>query len=511
MKNTIKSISVRGYYYIVIIAVCLMTACNKKLNVLDENNPTQESYFNNAAELEEGVNAVYSSLRSGALVGREWYFLHDMRGSEFEAGGPQLEAPRMELLKQNTPSASNSVITNVWTGLYRMINRANLVISKAKDVKNDKDIVNRIVGEAKFLRAWAYFELVSQWGDVPVYVEPVTSSKEFKGLSPSDSVYSLIIKDLTFSCSNLPEKAAQKGRATRGAAYALLGRVEMQDGDYEAARTALLNDYGKYSISVPYLYNFDGDVKSGSKQLATGHEFNPESIFEVVFVDKGDGAFDWAYTSEGTNVAASTLRSQSYGIVWGNVIPSDNILDEFEPDDPRFKFTFYELGDKILTFGGTKPGEKLTKDEMNVTTSNHNGVIEKRVYRKYLVLDWVNDSNHPGGLNQRLIRYADVLLMLAECEAELKNPAKAADYINEVRSRPGVDMPPVSLNSKDEAIAAVMHERAVELSGEEVNNIDILRWRKMGYYPTIRPDPRPGQVDMLPIPASEISANPMIN
>ena len=73
-----------------------------------------------------------------------------------------------------------------------------------------------------------------------------------------------------------------------------------------------------------------------------------------------------------------------------------------------------------------------------------------------------------------------------------------------------VNMPPVTLTSKNQAIAAVMHERAVELAGEEINNIDILRWRKKGYYPSIRPDPKPGQVDLFPIPASEISANPLI-
>ena len=140
----------------------------------------------------------------------------------------------------------------------------------------------------------------------------------------------------------------------------------------------------------------------------------------------------------------------------------------------------------------------------------HNGVTKKRVYRKYSVLDWTDDGFHPDGINQRLIRYADVLLMLAECEAEIGTPANAASYINEVRARPDVNMPPVALTSKNQAIAAVMHERAVELAGEEVNNIDILRWRKKGYYPSIRPDPKPGQVDFFPIPASEISANPLI-
>jgi len=147
---------------------------------------------------------------------------------------------------------------------------------------------------------------------------------------------------------------------------------------------------------------------------------------------------------------------------------------------------------------------------MNVAASKKNGVTKKRIFRKYSILDWSDDGFHPDGINQRLIRYSDVLLMLAECEAEVGTPVDAAKYINEVRSRPGVNMPPVTLSSKEQAIAAVMHERAVELGGEEVNNIDILRWRKKGYYPSIRPDPKPGQVDMMPIPASETSANPLI-
>jgi len=100
--------------------------------------------------------------------------------------------------------------------------------------------------------------------------------------------------------------------------------------------------------------------------------------------------------------------------------------------------------------------------------------------------------------------------MLAECEAEVGTPAQAASYINEVRDRKSVKMPPVILTSHDQAIAAVMHERAVEFAGEEMSNIDILRWRAKSYYPSIRPDPKPGQVALFPIPSSETSANPSI-
>jgi hypothetical protein len=204
------------------------------------------------------------------------------------------------------------------------------------------------------------------------------------------------------------------------------------------------------------------------------------------------------------------MRPQEYGIVWGNVIPSDRILNEFEAGDPRYKLTFWEAGDNILTRQGTQTGVVMTAPDMNVGTSTKGGVTIKRVYRKYSDLDWLKSGFHPGGFNQRVIRYADVLLMLAECEAETGTPAQAATYINLVRARPGVNMAPVAPATKNAALLAVMHERAVELAGEEVASIDILRWRKKGYFPLIMADPKPGQTDMLPIPNAETSANPLV-
>jgi hypothetical protein len=494
----------------VILGIAAVIACNKRLNVFDQNNPTTESYFKTAAELRNGVNAVYSSLRSGNLVGREWFFTHDMRGSETSSGGPQLEAPRAELLKQPSPAPSNSVMSSVWSGTYQMINRANLVIAKAPDVKDDPAARDIIVGEAEFLRAWAYFELVTMWGNVPLYTEPVTSATGYKTQSPAADVYTQIITDLTDAVAKLPDQHSTDGKATRDAANMLLGKVQMQKGDYAAAKTALLKVYGKYTLTANFLDNFDGDVKLADKVFTGGHEFNSESIFEVVFIDKGDDNFNWGYTGEGATADGSIMRSQEYGIVWGNVVPSDGILNEFEATDPRYKMTFYESGDSILTARSTQVGKVLTEAGMNVASSTHNAVVKKRVYRKYSVLDWTDDGFHPDGINQRIFRYADVLLMLAECEAEVGTPAQAASYINEVRNRSSVHMTPVTLASKDQAIAAVMHERAVELAGEEMNNNDMLRWRAKNYYPSIRPDPKPGQVAMFPVPSAETSANPLI-
>jgi len=511
MKQTINKIFVAGA-----VIVISIFACDKKLNVTDKNNPTQESYFKTAAELQNGVNSIYSSLRAANLVGREWFFLHDMRGGETWAGGPQLEAPRAELLKQATPAPTNAVMTSVWSGCYQMINKANMVLSKAGGVTDNTTVRDRLIGETKFLRAWAYFELASQWGDVPIYTEPITTPTGFKGKSPAADVYTLIISDLTDAVSKLPlsYSNADLGRASKGAANTLLGRVQMQKGDYAAAKTALLAvvNSGQYSLMPNFSYNFDGDIydPAQKKTVTSGHEFNSESIWEVVFQDRGDDSFNWGYNGEGTNWGPPTVRNQEYGNVWGNVIPSDRLLNEFEATDPRYKMTFWEEGDKELTKGGTDPGVTLTAANLNVDPSTRNGVKIKRIFKKYSIIDWIDLSFHAGGINQRVMRYADVLLMLAECEAEIGTPGQAAIYINLVRARPGVNMPPVVLATKNEALKAVMHERSVELAGEEVNNIDILRWRKKGYFPSIMADPKQGQVDMLPIPFAEISTNPAI-
>ena len=498
---------------VMMLSVSIISACTKKLDVLDENNPTSESYFKTASELQNGVNSVYSILRAGELTAREWYTIHDMRSGEFAAGGPQLEAPRAELNNQPAPSATNSVIGSVWNGCYHMINRANLVIQKAPGVTDNVALRDRVVGEAKFLRGWAYFELVSQWGKVPLYTEPVTSATDFKGKAEVDDIYKLIVADLTEAAQKLPATygASDNGRATSGAANALLGRALLQKGDYAAAKTALLQVYGKYSLVANYQWNFDGDVRDDNGvQQTLGHEFNAESIFEVVFLDKADGQFNWGYNGEGSTSALGTARNQDWGKTWGNVIPSNRLLDEYEANDPRFKFTVWEEGDMILTGSTTSAPTALLAADINTASSIKNGVTKKRFFRKYNIYEWVNSGFHIGGLNQRLLRYADVLLMLAECEAEVGTPAQAAIYINMVRSRPSVNMPPVVLATKNDALRAVIHERWVELASEEIINIDVLRWRKKGYYPTITSDPRPGQVDMFPIPAAELAANPLV-
>jgi hypothetical protein len=157
--------------------------------------------------------------------------------------------------------------------------------------------------------------------------------------------------------------------------------------------------------------------------------------------------------------------------------------------------------------------ETLTDAQQNGNSSVVNGVTKKVSWRKYMLIYKESSaaaSFHPGGINQRLIRYADVLLMLAECEAESGTLPAAVGYLNQVRARPSVAMPPYPTAqyptvTKNDVIKAIMHERIAELGGESVRNVDVLRWRKKGYFPSVAPDPLPNQVSLLPVPQAELT------
>jgi starch-binding outer membrane protein, SusD/RagB family len=501
---------------IIIAALLIVTlACNKDLDKTNPSYVTLDDYFKNSSELLSGTNAIYSTVHGGYLVAREWFFLEDLRSDDVSSGGSQLEVPRAQILN-GAITADNSVMNSVWNGLYTVIHRANTVIGSAPNVTDNDAVRDQCVGQAKFLRGWAYFELVSLWGPVPVYKEVVKKSDEYQPRAAEDDVYELIIQDFKDAAAVLATtySSAEQGRVTAGAANAMLGRVYMQKGDYAAAKEALLK------VTGSGLYHLMDDF---SDNFLEETEFNAESIWETVYIDKGDNAFDWNGTNDGAGTAQSTIRNQEYcPVAWRNLIPSNKFLNEFEntatgaaKTDPRYKATVYETGDKF-----NNDADVLTDGMQNGNASIVNGVTKKVSWRKFMLIykeSVSTASYHPGGNNQRMIRYAEVLLMLAECENELGNTAAAVDYLNEVRDRPSVTMPhyptaqfPVS--NKDQVTKAIMHEKTVELGDEQVRNRDILRWRKKGYFTT---DPisyfRPNRDELLPLPQQEIDNNPELD
>jgi starch-binding outer membrane protein, SusD/RagB family len=474
-------------------------SCND--NILDKSNPnefTPESFYKNGDQIVGAVNAVYSSLQSLDLFCREYFFLHDMRGDDVASGGGQLETHRAQLLT-GTHDASNGVLTQVWRGWYRLIHQANQVIENAPKATENvtEELKLRVVAEARFLRALAYFDLVTVWGGVPLMETYVKEIGEDKPRASEEQVYSLIIADLENAITNLPLKAdyndANVGRANKEAAQNLLARVYMQRGEYNLAEPLLqaIIDGGAFNdwTSVPYIENFREE-----------NEFNAESLFEVAFTEANGGS-SWDASGQGTNTEV-TFRGQEYGPnAWRNLIPSASLMAEYEKvaegdakDDPRYNNSFYFIGD---------------------TYANGTKVLANWGWKKYQKIYKAENEDARSGINMRVMRYAEVLLNMAEVQNALGNDPDAIDYLNEVRSRDGVDMPPYPtanypVNTPAEVFRAIVHERRVELAGEQIRNRDILRWRALGKLPSEPISYYSEKHALAPIPQQEINSNAVL-
>jgi starch-binding outer membrane protein, SusD/RagB family len=498
---------------------CLLTlgavlSCNDE--VLDKVNPngvTLETYFNNNDELIAGVNSVYALAQSNSLVAREWFFTHDLRGDEMASGGGQLETPRNQLLiGVNDPA--NGVAGAVWRGWFRVIHRANIVTESTTTAKPGVTdaIRTRVAAEARFFRAWAYYELGALWGGVPIYTEYVKTVEGSKPRNTQQEVYNQVISDLKAAEPALPAtyNAANQGRITKAAAQMLLARTYLQLGDYTNAKTELqkIVNSNQYKLVDNYL---DLTNEEG--------EFNAESIFEIVYAASG-GAYNWGGDSDGTAVQEETVRTQEYSAIgWRNLIPSNKVLNDYErttkgdaKNDPRYDMSYWKTGDKFNNGNST-----MTDDRVQGNASIVDGKTQKISWRKYSVLYKVDNGFFTSGINMRIMRYADVLLLLAECENEAGNSAAALALMNQVRARASVQMPAYPTtnypcNNKDEILRAIQHERFVELAGEQTRNFDILRWRKHKKFKT---EPISFFVankhELLPIPQTEIDNNPKID
>ncbi|MDQ6476882.1 RagB/SusD family nutrient uptake outer membrane protein [Dyadobacter sp. LHD-138] len=490
----------------------IVFACND--DTLEKTNPngvTVEGYYKNGTELSSGVTSVYSMLKANNLVAREWFFLHDLRSDDVAAGGGQLETPRNQLLL-GTHDTGNSVMGTVWLAYYRMIHRANAVVDNSEKVTDLADAdKKRLLGEARFLRAYSYYELVSMWGAVPLYKNYVLTVDGSLAKSPVEDVYAYLISELQAIQADLPVTydAANQGRVTKGAAQMLLARAYLQKGDYANAKTELLKVYnsGVYALVDNYNDNFLEET-----------EFNSESIFEVNFAPSG-GVYNWDGDGNGATAGTETVRTQEYSAIgWRNVIPSNSLLSEFEKTakgdaktDPRYDDSFYFTGEKY-----NKGANTLTDGQQNGNSSVVDGVTLKVSWQKYSLMYKMNESFLTGAINQRIMRFAETILSLAEVENEAGNISEAVKYLNMIRARKSVSMPayptakfPVS--TKDQVFAAIVHERRVEQSGEQIRNMDILRWRKLG---KLKAEPltyfQANKIELLPIPQQEVDNNAKI-
>lgn len=518
-----------------------LLSCDTELNQVNPNELTTENYYQNASQLETGVAAIYANFHTTRMLKRRQYFVQDaLSGIVGNTSAAEAWIPAMITWTHNS---GNSGLTLHWEGLYQGIKRANIVINRAPEIEDiSDDVRNQYLGEAHFLRAYYYHSLVTLWGDVPHF----TDVKEAPGgepLTSADSIYLQVENDLQVALDNLPssyEDGNQIGRATSTAARALLGRAHLSQGDYDAAQTAFQNvidngdapDGGDLQLVDNYFDNFMEETEN-----------NQESIFEVQFAESSGGN-PWGY--QGGGGSNRTFRNQEYGFLhWRNVVASETVVEEMgvqdwsstsnpdqgeyegteaqvgDLDDPRATNTFYFACDTY-----NAGAETYTTATVDCGTGEGGVVGDNRPswkkYQKYYRAPPHGSQN--SGINFRQIRYAEVLLGLAEAQAQLGNVTSsgnasdpAVELMNQVRDRVGLDGyndGAGTVSSQQEAMDALYHEFVLEFSGEEA--LFHFLFRNTGYLEQMNPSAPANKSAAAPeykqpIPVSEIENNPAIS
>ncbi len=505
------------YKFCFVVGVALtITGCKKSLD-LDIENPNridESNFWKTSADAVQGINAVYGNFyRNGAPYSRWLPFYMDVRSDDGYSTSPWNELRSIGGL--NITQYSFEVNYDTWWHHWRGVYRANQVIANVPAITMDEALKNRIIGEAKFLRALYYYNLINIWGNIPLILQPSTPSDK-PSQAPQEQVWAQIEKDLTEAAAALPVAYTgdEIGRATKGAAYGYLGRAHMQQKEWQLAATAF-----EWLITGPGASNYDLVPNYRDNFLHTT-ENNKESVFEVQFKMRPENSGDDGPTSN-----VGTSRAPFFGPPIGGSFNDANmhrwVLNEFHQEktttgqrDPRLAATaLYDSTDER--------GPNFTQVYGRTFSSRgFNSDVSKRVwYHKYLDDYFLTAEVFNSPINFRALRFADVLLMYAEALNSLGRTADAYGHVDRVRQRAGLARLSVVKPGMTQAQfqQQIMHERITELTGESVRWNDLARW---GYFDdaTKLNELRArdsefnnfeiGKSKYMPIPQTEIDINP---
>lgn len=493
------------YIVIVMSGIFAINSCDTKdLELTNPNELAPETFFKTPAQVEASVNATYANLQALGLYGRHIFFALDNMSGE-NVGNSGLEGNKSPFLNF-TFDQSSDIVQLYWEASFLGIAKANFVLDNAEKINaipNSSLSVerkNKFLAEAHFMRAYYYFLLVPRFGDLPIYT---TQTIVGNARSPKEDVYKLITDDFDFASKNLLDKD-QKGRPNKSAAFAYLGKALLYQKKYDEALAAL-NKVTGYSLEPIFFDNFTEENEHGK-----------ESLFEIEFSSSLGSADRWNGTnaSGGEDLNESSLRSQEYGIPgnddykiggWFNVSPSDDLLKAYEPGDKRYDGTFYYAG------------SKYNEDKNTMTADFFKSGYNPPVAPKYRPAGWKKYSNlyksptttTDSGINFKVMRYSDVLLMKAECENQRAGGSQvnAIAYIKEVRDRAGLTTTIAA--TKDDVFTAIVHERMVEFAGEQLRFDDLVRWNLAGSV-LAKNGFKVGKNELWPIPNRETSSNTKI-
>ncbi|WP_026952838.1 RagB/SusD family nutrient uptake outer membrane protein [Algoriphagus mannitolivorans] len=467
-------------------ALALMTATGCSSDFLDLAPISQQNsnnFYKTPEDMKNALTAVYGSLQYGGQYYSSMHIIGELRSDNTEITNPAAGADQ-QAVDDFTNVPVTSISSNTWNAHYQGIQAANILIEKINGVNMDASLKARYIGEAKFLRALMYFNLVRIYGDVPLVLTVINNPQEgyAYGRETTQKVYQQIIADLTEAEGALPftYTGADLGRATKGAAMALLGKVYLTQRQWTLAADKLkqlidASAQTKYQLRPTYAGIF-----------GPTNENNSESIFEVQF--KG-----------GVSGEGSPFSNQFAPIGSGTAVVSiGNPLGQNIPTDEFFKA--YEQGD-------------LRRDVSMATSYVLNGKETKHNYiKKYLSTP---ASNLDSDVNWIVLRYADVLLMYAEAlnEQGFVADGPAFTYLNQIRKRAGLpDLsavntnPALQIDSQAKFRAAVEKERRMELAFEGHRWFDLVRTGRATE--VMASKGMQAHQALFPIPQSQIDINP---
>lgn len=441
----------------------LLTSCSKDFLVrTPQSSITDGSFFKEESHFSQALVGAYASLR-GLKGSRAAYVMGEMRSDntfyEYNSTDRGVQYINMELADGFLDDASSNVTPEMYNSAYVAISRANSIISSSEKVKLRPEFIDPVLGEAKFIRALSYFDLVRYYGPVPLYLSNVTSQADaYLKRSPVTDVYKAIEDDLKDAIAKLAAPSfPEVGHANKGAAKMLLADVYITQKKYDLAYTELNDLMG---MGYDLLDNY-ADV------FKLAHKNSIESIFEIQYQQGNQGqqsSFVYAFlpiTDDASMLTGTTGRVSAGG--WN--VPTQEMIDTYEPDDKRLEAS-------ISIIEGTGPVGQMVigavKSPVGYVTPP--GKRSYRFIRKFLnphSLINNTDDNFP------VYRFSEALLAMAETLNELNRSAEALPFLNKVRKRAGLG----NINTTDKVALQkiILHERRVELAFENKRWHDLLR------------------------------------
>ncbi len=477
----------------IVIAILGLSSCEGFLDRSSLDQLSEDTFYKTENDMDSALLGIYSVLQNIDWTGKGWMML-EIPSDNTQAGGTD---PEFTPIDDFTMNGDTPPVAATWAIRYRAVTLANVVIEKIIASDFDQSIKNEFLGEAQFLRALAYFDLVRLFGSVPYITEaPRFDIDLLYARTPLNDVYEGIKSDLEFASEHLPilRNGVDVGRASSGAALALLAKVHLTRKEYGKSRDRAKEviDLGIYSLMENYSDNFD---------LATGDN-NAESIFEVQFT--GCANFGTG------NARQAFFAPWGEGITkdrdgWGSQIPTSptvnppgtTIADSFESEDLRKKWSIMSPNVAYPNLnpedgGYIYPGSGASASGVNI--------------KKYVVGGGDNICFMSTPLNASIIRYADVLLTYAESLMEIQggvtSDSEALFYFNLVRERAG--LAPLLMIDKE----TVLHERRVEFAFENQRWFDLIRTGEAIEKLTFHGKNIQQHNLLFPIPSTELETNP---